>query len=86
MADAQISQSGPLFPKISLLDAKSLTLLDGEILMTRLLSSILPKMLECEMKNCTVPVHDFSAPKLDCRLPKLGRMCCIPGETSKKNA
>ena len=63
-----------------------LTLLDGQILMTRLGSSILPKMQECEIKICTVPVHGFPAPKLDCRLPKLGRMCCIPEKTAKRNA
>ena len=47
MADAQISKSGPLVPKIILLDANVLTLLDWQIWMTRLLSSILPKMQEC---------------------------------------
>ena len=60
--------------------------LDGQILMTRLRSSILPEMHECEMKICTVPVHGFSVPKFDWRLPKLGRMCCIPEKTAKKNA
>ena len=63
-----------------------LTLLDWQILMMRLLSFFLPKMEECEMKICTVPVHGFSAPKLYCRRPKLGRMYCIPEKTAKKNA
>ena len=36
-----------------------LTWLDWQILMMRLLSFILPKMEECEMKICTVPVHGF---------------------------
>ena len=86
MADAQISQSGRLFPKIAFWMRNGLTLFDGQILMTRLLSFILPKMQECKMKIFTVPVHGFSAPKLDYRLPKLGRMCCIPEKTAKKNA
>ena len=36
------------------------------------------------MKICTVPVHGFSQPKLDCHLPKLERMCFIPEKTAKK--
>ena len=52
--------------------------------MTRQQSSILPKMQECKMKICTVPVHGFSQPKLDCHLPKLERMCFIPEKTAKK--
>ena len=58
-----------------------LTLLNWQILMTRLLSSILPKMQECKMK--IMPVHGFSAPTLDCCLAKLGRMCCISEKNSQ---
>ena len=36
------------------------------------------------MKICTVPVHGFSAPKLDWPLPKLGGMCCIPRENQQQ--
>ena len=54
--------------------------------MTRQLSFIMPNMQECEVKFCTVPVHGFATPKLDCRLPKLGRMSCIPDKTAKNNA
>ena len=46
---------------------------DDEVVV--LSGSILPKMLECWMKICTVPLHDFSATKLNCLLAKLGRMC-----------
>ena len=91
MADAQISQSGPLFPNISLLDAKSFDFarwadFDDVVIMTRQQSSILSNILECEMQICIVPVHGFSAPKLDCRLSKFGRMYSIPEKTAKNNA
>ena len=36
------------------------------------------------MKIRTVPVHGFSAPKLDWRLPKLGRMCAFPRTPPKR--
>ena len=36
------------------------------------------------MKICAVPVHGFSAPKLNWRLPNLGRMCCIPEKPPKR--
>ena len=39
------------------------------------------------MRICTVPVHDFFAPKLECSLlPKLGGMSCVPDKTAKENA
>ena len=45
------------FQKLASWMRNVLTLLDRQILMTRLLSPIQPKILECEMKICTVPVH-----------------------------
>ena len=38
------------------------------------------------MKIRTVPIRGFLAPKLHWLLPKIGRMCCIPEKTAKKNA
>ena len=67
--------------KLAFLMQTVFTLLDWQILMTRLLSSILPKMQECKMK--IMPVHGFSAPTLDCCLAKLGRMCCISEKNSQ---
>ena len=60
--------------------------LHEQILMTRQRSLILIKMQECWLKNCTVHVHGFFAPKLDWHLQKLGRMCCNSEEIGRKNA
>ena len=48
--------------KLAFLMQTVFTLLDWQILMTRLLSSILPKMQECKMKF--MPVHGFCTPNL----------------------
>ena len=61
------------------------TLLHLQILISRQMSSILPRMQECEMKICIVPINGFLVPKLDWHLPKLGRKCCISKKTTRKN-
>ena len=85
MADAKISQSGPLFPKTSPFAAKCFDLArradfdDYAVLLN--------SAQDTGVRDCrAVPVHGFFAPKLDCHLSKLGRMCCIPEKTSKRNA
>ena len=84
MADAQISQSGPLFPKTSPLAAKCFDLarradFDDEavVLNSAQDAGVLDRR--------AVPVHGFSAPKLNCHLPKLGRMCCNEQLHSREN-
>ena len=65
MADEQISQSGPLFPKISPLDAKLFDLarradFDDE-------AAVLNSVQDAGVRDENLPVHGFSTPKLDCR-------------------
>ena len=71
------------FQKLASWMRNVLTLLDGQILITRLRSSILQTMQECEMKIYTVPVHSFSAPKLNCRLPNLEGCVAFPRKPPK---
>ena len=47
------------FKKLASWTRNVLILLDWQILMTRRRYSLLPKMQDCEMKICTVPVHVF---------------------------
>ena len=63
-----------------------LTLLHRHILMNRQMALIPPKMQKCWMKFAPCPYIVFFAPKIDWHFEKLGRMCCIPDKTAKKNA